>query len=61
MTHVRLSINIENKKLQRHEYAKAIWFGDFDTALVKNYISEENFEKFIDRIIEVYNTEFRDD
>ena len=57
--HIRLSINIETNELQRHIYATGQWFGDFDRVLCKNQISEEDYQKFIDRIIEVYNSEFK--
>ena len=59
--HIRLSINIETGELQRHIYATGQWFGDFDRVLVKNWISEEDYQRFINRIIEVYNTEFKKD
>ncbi len=57
--HIRLSINIETGDLQRHIYATGQWFGDFDRVLVDNIISKEDYQKFIDRVIEVYNTEFK--
>jgi len=57
--HIRLSINIETGKLQRHIYATGQWFGDFDRVLCTNWISEEEYQRFIDRVIEVYNTEFK--
>ena len=56
----RLSINIDSKELQRHSYGTGCWFGDFNRVLVKEYISEENYKKFIDRIIKIYNTEFKE-
>ena len=59
--HIRLSINIETGKLQRHIYATGQWFGDFDRVLCENWISKEDYQKFIDRVIEVYNTEFKGD
>ena len=59
--HIRLSINIETGELQRHIYAKGQWFGDFDRVLCKNWISEEDYQRFIDRIIDVYNNEFKGD
>lgn len=59
--HIRLSINIETGELQRHIYATGQWFGDFDRVLCKNWISGEDYQRFIDRIIEVYNTEFKGD
>lgn len=59
--HIRLSINIETGKLQRHIYATGQWFGDFDRALCENWISKEDYQRFIDRVIEVYNTEFKGD
>lgn len=59
--HIRLSINIETGKLQRHIYATGQWFGDFDRVLCENWINEEDYQKFIDRVIEVYNTEFKGD
>ena len=58
--HIRLSININTGELQRHIYATGQWFGDFDRVLCRNWISKENYQKFVDRIIEVYNTEFRE-
>ncbi len=59
--HIRLSINIETGELQRHIYASGQWFGDFDRVLCENWISKEDYQKFIDRVIEVYNTEFKGD
>ena len=59
--HIRLSINIETGELQRHIYATGQWFGDFDRVLCENWINEEDYQKFIDRVIEVYNTEFKGD
>ena len=57
--HIRLSINIETGELQRHIYATGQWFGDFDRVLVKNWIDEDNYQRFVDRVIEVYNNEFK--
>ena len=57
--HIRLSINIETGELQRHIYATGQWFGDFDRVLVDNWLSEEDYQRFINRVIEVYNTEFK--
>ena len=57
--HIRLSINIETGELQRHIYATGQWFGDFDRILVDNWLSKEDYQRFIDRLIEVYNTEFK--
>lgn len=57
--HIRLSINIETGELQRHIYATGQWFGDFDRVLVDNWLSKEDYQRFINRIIEVYNTEFK--
>lgn len=57
--HIRLSINIETGELQRHIYATGQWFGDFDRVLVDNWLSKEDYQRFINRVIEVYNTEFR--
>lgn len=57
--HIRLSINIETGELQRHIYATGQWFGDFDRVLVDNWLSKEDYQRFIDRVIEVYNTEFK--
>lgn len=57
--HIRLSINIETGKLQRHIYTTGQWFGDFDRVLCTNWISEKEYQRFIDRVIEVYNTEFK--
>lgn len=59
--HIRLSINIETGELQRHIYATGQWFGDFDRVLCTNWITEKDYQKFIDRIIEIYNTEFKGD
>jgi len=59
--HIRLSINIETGELQRHIYATGQWFGDFDRVLVTNWLDEKTYQKFIDRVIEVYNTEFKGD
>ena len=57
--HIRLSINIETGELQRHIYATGQWFGDFDRVLVDNWLSKEDYQRFINRVIEVYNTEFK--
>ena len=57
--HIRLSINIETGELQRHIYATGQWFGDFDRVLCENWINKEDYQRFIDRVIEVYNTEFK--
>ena len=59
--HIRLSINIETGELQRHIYATGQWFGDFDRVLVDNWLSKEDYQRFINRVIEVYNTEFKGD
>lgn len=59
--HIRLSINIETGELQRHIYATGQWFGDFDRVLCTNWITEKDYQKFIDRVIEIYNTEFKGD
>ena len=59
--HIRLSINIETGELQRHIYATGQWFGDFDRVLCENWINKEDYQRFIDRVIEVYNTEFKGD
>ena len=58
---IRLSINHETGKLQRHIYGTGVWFGDFDRVLCKSFITEDDYQRFIDRIIEVYNTEFSKD
>ena len=57
--HTRLSINLETNELQRHIYATGNWFGDFDRVLVKQWLDEETYHRFINRVIEVYNTEFK--
>lgn len=59
--HIRLSINIETGELQRYIYATGQWFGDFDRVLCTNWITEKDYQKFIDRVIEIYNTEFKGD
>ena len=57
--HIRLSINVETNELQRHIYGTGNWFGDFDRVLVKKWLDESTYQEFINRIIEVYNTEFK--